>query len=107
VWKRPLSDLSSVKFAGGPAPGVFTLDQNYPNPFNPATIISFSLPRGEMVSLRVFNLLGEEVATLVNAPLPAGRHSFAWDAHSYASGVYFYQIRAGSDVLVKKMILLQ
>jgi hypothetical protein len=108
VWKRPLSDLSSsVQPAGGSVPGVFTLDQNFPNPFNPATVISFSLPRADVVSLRIFNLLGEEVATLVNAPLPSGRHSVTWNGRSKASGVYFYQIRAGSEVLVKKMILLQ
>ena len=60
-----------------------------------------------MVSLRIFNILGEEVATLVNVPLPSGRHSVAWNGQSRASGVYFYQMRAGSEVLVKKMILLQ
>jgi hypothetical protein len=93
-----------------PAPAVFALDQNYPNPFNPSTKISFQLKVDSKVSLKVFDVLGQEVATLVNTNLVAGGHSIDFDASSLHSGVYLYRIEAsGNDgsnfVDVKKMIL--
>jgi hypothetical protein len=89
-------------------PNVFHLQQNYPNPFNPSTRIGFSLPERAHVTLRVFNLLGQEVQTLVEADFAAGTHETVWQADSrLASGVYFYRLDAGPFSAVKKMILLQ
>lgn len=88
-------------------PSKFTLDQNYPNPFNPTTKIKFSIPADENVSLKVFNVLGQEVATLVNQQMKAGSYSFDWNAASLSSGVYFYRIEAGSFNQTRKMMLLK
>ncbi len=86
---------------------VYRLDQNYPNPFNPSTKIQFQIPIQSNVSLKVFNILGQQVATLVNDNLKPGVHLVTFDAAKYASGVYFYRIEAGSFVSVKKMILMK
>jgi len=92
------------------APAVFALDQNYPNPFNPSTKIAFSLAADSKVSLKVFDVLGQEVASLVNTNIAAGAHNVDFDASSLNSGVYLYRIEAtGIDgtnfTSVKKMIL--
>jgi hypothetical protein len=88
-------------------PKVYTLYPAYPNPFNPATTISFDLPKSSKVTLKVFNILGEEVATLVSDRLSAGSHSYKWDASSLASGVYMYRLQAGNYVETKKMVLMK
>ncbi len=88
-------------------PFAFTLEQNYPNPFNPATTISFSLPKASNVTLTVYNVLGQRIATLVNNHLDAGSHTVSFNAAKYASGVYFYRLEAGSYVALKKMMLLK
>ena len=103
-------EYSDVIEAEVPAPAIFALDQNYPNPFNPSTKVSFRLAVDSKVSLKVFDVLGQEVATLVNSNLVAGGHSVDFDASSLNSGVYLYRIEAtGIDgtnfVDVKKMIL--
>jgi Secretion system C-terminal sorting domain len=103
-------DYSNVIEADVPAPAEFALDQNYPNPFNPSTKIAFRLAVDSKVSLKVFDVLGQEVANLVNANLGVGAHSVDFDASSLNSGVYLYRIEAtGIDgtnfVDVKKMIL--
>jgi hypothetical protein len=85
----------------------FRLDQNYPNPFNPSTTIRFSLPEAARVSLKIFTLLGEEVATLVSGDLQAGQHSARWDAAEIPSGVYFYRLQAGQFTETKKLVLLR
>jgi hypothetical protein len=79
----------------------------YPNPFNPTTTIEFSLPRSGFVTLRIYNILGEEVETLVSEKLNAGEYKYNWDAGVLASGVYLYRIQAGDYVESKKMILLR
>jgi hypothetical protein len=84
----------------------FRLEQNYPNPFNSGTIIRYQLPRASHVSIRIFNLLGQEVATLVNENKSAGHHQLEWTSN-LASGVYFYRIEAGAFVGVKKMLILR
>jgi hypothetical protein len=87
---------------------VFTLEQNYPNPFNPSTNIKFSIPVQSSVELKVYNLLGQEVATLVNnETLKAGNHVVSFNASNLASGVYFYKITAGQFVSTKKLMLLK
>jgi len=88
-------------------PVAFSLFQNYPNPFNPTTRISFSLPSRTFVSLKVYDVLGREVATVVSEELPAGSYTRQWDAKGSASGVYFYRLQAGSFVETKKMLLLK
>jgi hypothetical protein len=91
-------------------PGVakaFKLEQNYPNPFNPSTQIEFSIPVASQVELKVYNILGQEVATLVNESLKAGNHAVKFDASHIATGVYLYRITAGTFVSTKKMLLLK
>jgi hypothetical protein len=85
----------------------FELEQNYPNPFNPSTEISFTLAKSEKVKLAVYNLLGKEVAVLVNGTRNAGPQTVTFDAKNLSSGVYFYKLEAGSSVLAKKMMLLK
>jgi hypothetical protein len=85
----------------------FELRQNYPNPFNPATRIEFSLPKSEIVTLKVFNIIGKEVSTLVDKRLPAGNHIFTFDGGHMASGVYLYSINAGMYSDVKRMVILK
>ncbi len=89
------------------APDGITLSQNYPNPFNPVTTISFSLPRSSHVTLKIYNALGNEVATLVDRNEFAGYHSVMWDASEYSSGIYFYQLTAGSNAETKRLMLLK
>ena len=84
-----------------------SLFQNYPNPFNPSTEIRFSLPNQSHVSLKIFDLLGREIAVLANEVLEAGDHSVKWNAADAPSGIYFYRLEAGKFVETKKMILLK
>ena len=85
----------------------YNLFQNYPNPFNPATRLSFVTSTSSFVSLKVYDVLGNEVATLVNEEKPAGKYEMDFDASSLPSSVYFYQLRAGNFIQTKKMILLR
>ena len=85
----------------------YELGQNYPNPFNPATTISFSLPHTRYVTLKIFDILGQEVATLVDENIAAGQHKVRWDATGVESGAYFYQLRAGEFVATKKRVLMK
>lgn len=88
-------------------PDGFTLYQNYPNPFNPSTNISFDLPKESNVTLKVYNILGEEVATLVNTVMPAGHQVVEFNTSNLASGMYVYRLQAGSFVQTKKMLLMK
>ena len=88
-------------------PNEYTLAQNYPNPFNPTTTIQFALPTGSQVVLKIYNLLGREVATLVNEELQSGKYKVDFEANDLPSGVYFYQIRAGGFSKTKKLTLLK
>jgi hypothetical protein len=97
-------------------PKVLALDQNYPNPFNPSTTINFTLAEDSHVSLRVFDMLGREVATLANGEMKAGEvHNVLFDASKLSSGLYFYRLetrqttggQAGKNSLVKKLMLLK
>ena len=85
----------------------FVLYQNYPNPFNPVTIINYTLPKDEFVILKVYDILGREVTTLVNEGKQSGTYSVNFDASNLASGIYFYTLQAGSIVKTNKMILLR
>ncbi len=85
----------------------FNLLQNYPNPFNPSTVISFSISSSSIVKLSVYNMLGQEVATLLNSQFSAGSHSISFDATSLSSGIYLYRIQAGKYVQTKQMMLIK
>ena len=85
----------------------FELSQNYPNPFNPSTSIKFTLPSRELVSLKVYDILGNEVASLLNETMNAGLNTVKFDASNLASGMYFYTIKAGNFTDTKKMMLLK
>jgi glucuronoarabinoxylan endo-1,4-beta-xylanase len=89
------------------APDTYRLDQNYPNPFNPSTNISYTIPEASDVTLKVFDLLGREVATLVNSRMAAGDHSVSFDASNLSSGVYIYQLRTNNYISTKKMMLIK
>ncbi|HEV8538637.1 MAG TPA: glycosyl hydrolase family 18 protein [Bacteroidota bacterium] len=93
--------------AGGVLPESYNLDQNFPNPFNPSTTIRFDLPSPEHVSLKLYNLIGEEVATLIDEVRSAGSHSVVWNAGGMPSGQYFYRITAGSFTQTRKVTLLK
>jgi hypothetical protein len=88
-------------------PSEYALEQNYPNPFNPSTTINFSIGKISNVKLRVYNILGQQVMTLVDTRMTPGAHSVVFDAGKLASGVYFYRLDAGNFVSVKKMLLLK
>ncbi len=88
-------------------PEEYSLTQNYPNPFNPGTTIEFALPTPGYVTFSIYNILGEQVATLVSEYLTAGSYKYEWDASELTSGVYFYRIQTGSFVETKKMVLLR
>jgi hypothetical protein len=85
----------------------YRLDQNFPNPFNPVTYIRFSMPREEMATIRVYDLMGRRVTTLINGKVAAGEHTVALDASNFATGVYFYRLEAGSFNTTRKLLLLK
>lgn len=97
----------SVEDISGVTPDNYSLSQNYPNPFNPSTTINFTIPNSEFVTLKVYNILGSEVATLVNENLASGAYKYNFDAQNLASGIYLYELKAGSYAEVKKMNLLK
>lgn len=96
-----------IKNISSEDPEKYTLEQNFPNPFNPSTKIKFSLPKNSFVNIKVFNLLGMEVETLVQEKLNAGVYSVEWNASQYPSGVYFYRIRTKDYTDVKRMIFVK
>jgi hypothetical protein len=99
--------VTSVKAGNREVPSEFVLYQNYPNPFNPTTTISFSIPTAGYTTLKVFNLIGQEVATLLNSQLDAGNYQIHFDAAGLSSGIYIYRLESGSVRLTKKMILIR
>lgn len=98
---------TSVPESVSSKPMLFALQQNYPNPFNPSTRITFSLPSTLHCSLRIFNLLGQQVATLVDVEKEAGRYSLEWNASNVPTGVYFCRLEAGGFVQTKKLALIR
>ena len=107
-WDLSVFDLSvGVDDFVHTGPKGYSLNQNYPNPFNPSTNFEFRIVNFGLVTLKVYNILGKEVATIVNKELKAGDYKYQWNAGNLASGVYLYRIQSGSYSLTKKMILLK
>ena len=88
-------------------PTVFKLEQNYPNPFNPSTIIKFAVPQRSNVVLKIYDILGSELVTLVNEELESGWYEKVFNASGYASGMYVYRMQAGDYLSTKKMLLVK
>lgn len=113
VYRSVTSTVTGIKDKGNPLPDNFELYQNYPNPFNPTTTLSFVIGHQSFVTLKVYDILGNEVSTLVKENKPAGTYSIQFNAEQtisrkqLASGIYFYQLRAGSFVETRKMILVK
>ena len=100
------TDVTSINSNSGTIQN-YKLYQNYPNPFNPTTVIKYSVPMASRVTLKVYNILGSEVATLVNGEKAVGNYSVTFNGSNLASGIYFYQIKAGSFVQTKKLVLMK
>lgn len=105
--RNPSGNPTAVDLLDSKIPQDFKIEQNYPNPFNPSTHIPFSVQGSALTSLKVYDILGREVATLVNEVKQPGRYEVTWNATGYASGVYFYRLKAGSFVQTKRMLLLR
>jgi hypothetical protein len=88
-------------------PAIYSLSQNYPNPFNPSTRIEFQLPEKQFVTLKIYDIRGSLVSTLVDKEMEPGYHSATWNARDFASGVYFYRLTSGSFVDTKRLLLLK
>jgi predicted GH43/DUF377 family glycosyl hydrolase len=101
------SPVTGIKFLKENLPNGYMLQQNYPNPFNPTTHIEFSIPNSEFVTLKIYNIMGQEVMTLVSKKLAAGTYSYKWNAANLASGVYLYKLKAEGYVDIHKMILMK
>jgi len=104
VQGKPFPQVSIINYD---LPEKSELFQNYPNPFNPSTTIEFTLPKSDFTTLKVYNILGKEVATLVSKKLNQGHHTQTWNASNFASGVYYYRIQAGNFIQTRKMIYLK
>jgi hypothetical protein len=107
-----LSEAIGINQISKEIPSSFKLEQNYPNPFNPSTNIKYRVPSGSItdnkfVSLKIFDILGKEVETLVNEKQSPGEYEVNWDASQYPSGVYFYKLSAGDFSETKKMLLVK
>jgi len=108
VWTINVTGANEVRtVADGELPGRYFLGQNYPNPFNPSTSFDFRISKLEMVTVKVYDMLGREVATLVNERKPAGGYTVQFDAGALSSGMYYYRLTAGTFVAAKRCILLK
>jgi hypothetical protein len=102
-----INTLTGTGNFGNAIPSVYSLSQNYPNPFNPVTKINYSIPKSSLTKLRVYDLLGREVTTLVNDMKQPGMYSVDFDGTNFSSGVYFYKLEAGTFTEVKRMIMIK
>jgi hypothetical protein len=107
VWRRSYSEIIGIKNTSTEMPYTFSLFQNYPNPFNPSTNIKYQIPKNSFVSLKVFDLLGREVQTLVNEKQSAGIYEVKFDGTNLSSGIYFYKIETPDFSKTMKMILVK
>ena len=106
-WQDSTDLIVGIEISESSLPRSYELYQNYPNPFNPSTAIKFDLPKTSQVTLKIYNILGEEVSTLVSGQLLSGYYRYEWDGSGLASGVYLYRLEAGDYVEVRKMILMK
>jgi photosystem II stability/assembly factor-like uncharacterized protein len=108
VWRRPLSDMiTGIEKDDHDFMKDYSLEQNFPNPFNPSTLIRYKVPKVSNVSLKVFDMLGREVSTLVNEQKLPGKYEVKFDGSKLSSGVYLYKLQAGDFVQTKKLILIK
>jgi hypothetical protein len=109
LWRRPLSEIiTGIEKNLSEIPAQFGLGQNYPNPFNPTTTIGYTLAKNSKVLLKVYDLLGREVATLVNGEMKGGvLHKVSFDGSRFVSGIYFYRLQAGNYIETRKLVLLK
>jgi hypothetical protein len=108
IYREIENPQTSIHNIAGEIPGSYRLLQNYPNPFNPTTMIRFELPKNINVSLRVYDITGKEVATLINNQiLSAGTKEFDFNGANLGSGIYFYTLKAGDFTQTKKMLLVK
>ncbi len=107
VFRRSLGELVGIQPISNEIPNQFSLGQNYPNPFNPNTVISFQLAVNSFATIKVYDLLGREVATLVNEQLQPGTYEVDWYGSNFSSGIYYYKIVAGDYTETKKMVLMK
>jgi hypothetical protein len=101
------SGITDVSDDQGIIPTVYKLNQNYPNPFNPSTIINYQIPEEGFVTLKIYDILGDEVKILVNENKSAGSYNIRLDASGLASGMYIYRLTAGNYVSTKKMLMIK
>ena len=104
---RNATNLSETDEGDSELPVEYSLSQNYPNPFNPGTNIKYDLPFGGLVTLKIYDILGKEVYTLINEYKDAGRYITGFNGSDMSSGIYYYTIRAGGFTQTKRMILLK
>ena len=107
VWRCPLSIITSIGNPVNTIPGEFSLFQNYPNPFNPVTKIRFAIPKTVFTTLKIYDMLGREIQTLVNESLKPGTYETTFDGSQYSSSVYFYKLITDGFTETKKMILIK
>jgi hypothetical protein len=107
IWFNGSGITTGIDPISGTTPENFSLSQNYPNPFNPVTKISFAIPKNNLVTLKIYDISGKEVATLINENMSAGEYEATFDASKLSSGVYFYKLTSGNFNDVKKMMLLK
>ena len=107
LWRRPINELAKINKFAEKIPDDYFLSQNYPNPFNPATIIRFQIKDSRFVTLKVYDIIGREIETLVNENLKPGIYEVKFDGSKLASGIYFYTLTAGDFKSTKKLILLK
>jgi len=107
VWYENLIIPGSIEKFSDVIPFDCAFSQNYPNPFNPITTIEFSIPKTEFVSLKIYNILGQEITTLISENLIPGNYKYSWDAGSFTSGLYMYHLQRGDFVETRKMVLMR
>jgi hypothetical protein len=107
IWRRPLEEITAVQNHMTDRPDQFELFQNYPNPFNPRTTISFTIPTELNVELKVYDVLGNEIKTLLNGYIEAGRHQVVFNGNNLSSGLYFYQLKTAYFLQTKKLLLVK
>ena len=107
VWRRPYSDVIGVKNISTAIPSAYSLSQNYPNPFNPRTVIRFQLSVVGLTALKIYDIMGREIQTLVNEKLQPGTYEATFDGSNLSSGTYFYKLTSGDFTMTKRLTLIK